>query len=68
MLKRILVGPGGTDDTVAAINQAVSLAMAHDAELTGVSVIDPSRVAPVAAMPFSRMTAIYQPRKDKTDD
>ena len=38
MLKRILVGLGGTDYTVAAINQAVSLAMAHDAELTGLMV------------------------------
>lgn len=52
MLKRILVGLGGTDYTVAAINQAVSLAMAHNAELTGVSVIDPSRVTPIMAMPI----------------
>ena len=33
MLKRILVGLGGTEYTDAAINQAVSLAMAHNAEL-----------------------------------
>ena len=52
MLKRILVGLGGTDYTVAAINQAVSLAMAHDADLTGVSVIDPSWVVPITAMPI----------------
>jgi len=52
MLKRILVGLGGTDYTVAAINQAVSLAMAHDAELTGVCVIDPSRVSPILSMPI----------------
>jgi K+-sensing histidine kinase KdpD len=38
MLKRILVGLGGTEYSVAAINQAVSLAMAHDAELTDVMV------------------------------
>lgn len=50
MLKRILAGLGGTDCTVAAINQAVCLAMAHDADLTGVSVIDPSRVVPTTAM------------------
>ena len=52
MLKRILVGLGGSDYTVAAINQSVALAMSHDAELTGVSVIDPSRVAPIIAMPM----------------
>jgi nucleotide-binding universal stress UspA family protein len=52
MIKRILVGLGGTDYTVAAINHAVALAIAHDAELTGVSVIDPARVAPVMAMPI----------------
>ena len=44
MLKRILVGLGGTDYTVTAINQAVALAMAHDAEVTGVSIIDESRL------------------------
>jgi len=52
MIKRILVGLGGTDYTVAAINQAVCLAMTHDAELTGVSVIDPSHIATVKAMPI----------------
>ena len=52
MLKRILVGLGGTNYTVAAINQAVSLAMAHNAELTGVCVIDPSRVSPILSMPI----------------
>ena len=43
MLKRILVGLGGTDYTVAAINQAVALAMANDAEVTGVTIIDKER-------------------------
>jgi nucleotide-binding universal stress UspA family protein len=44
MLKRILVGLGGTEYTVSAINEAVALAMAHDAELTGVSIIDQERL------------------------
>ncbi len=43
MLKRILLGLGGTDYTVAAINQAVALAMANDAEVTGVSTGDGQR-------------------------
>jgi nucleotide-binding universal stress UspA family protein len=52
MLKRILVGLGGSDYTVAAINQAVAIAIAHNAELTGVSVTDPGRVTPFMAMPI----------------
>jgi nucleotide-binding universal stress UspA family protein len=46
------VGLGGSDYTVAAINQAVAIAIAHNAELTGVSVIDPGRVTPFMAMPI----------------
>lgn len=44
MLKRILLGLGGTEYTVSAINQAVALAMAHDAEVTGASIIDEGRL------------------------
>ncbi|MEX0916700.1 MAG: universal stress protein [Candidatus Spechtbacterales bacterium] len=43
MLKRILVGLGGTEYAVAAINQGVALAMKHDAEVTGVSILDRDR-------------------------
>jgi len=52
MIKRILVGLGGTDYAVSAINQAVSLAMAHDAEVTGVSVIDESRLTNIGPVPI----------------
>ncbi len=44
MLKRILLGLGGTEYTVSAINQAVALALAHDAEVTGVSITDEGRL------------------------
>ncbi len=44
MVKRILLGLGSTEYTVSAINQAVALAMAHDAEVTGVSTIDEGRL------------------------
>lgn len=47
MLKRILVGLGGTDYTVSAVNQAVALAMCHDAEVTGVSIVDETRLTNV---------------------
>jgi len=44
MLKRILVGLGGTDYTISAIHQALALALAHDADVTGVSIIDEGRL------------------------
>lgn len=51
MIKRILVGLGGTEYTPIAIRRAVELAQLHEAELTGVTVIDPRRlsVGPVPA-------------------
>lgn len=52
MLKRILVGLGGADYTVSAINQAVALAMAHNAKVTGVSVIDAGRLTYAGPVPI----------------
>jgi nucleotide-binding universal stress UspA family protein len=52
MIKRILVGLGGTDYTVAAINQGIALAMAQDADVTGVSIIDEGRLTSVGPVPI----------------
>ena len=52
MLKRILVGLGGTEYTVTAIKQAVALAIAHDAEVTGVSIIDEGRLTYSGPVPI----------------
>lgn len=52
MIKRILVGLGGTDYTETAIKQAVALALAHDAEVTGVSVIDEGRLTYSGPVPI----------------
>ena len=52
MLKRILVGLCGSEHTVFAINQAVALAMAHDAEVTGVSIIDERRLTYSGPVPI----------------
>jgi nucleotide-binding universal stress UspA family protein len=52
MIKRILVGLGGTDYTTSAIQQAVALATARDAEITGVSVIDEQRLTNVGPVPI----------------
>lgn len=44
MIKRILVGLAGTTYTPVAIERAVTLAQTHDAEVTGVTVLDARRV------------------------
>jgi nucleotide-binding universal stress UspA family protein len=49
MIKRILVGLAGTNYTPVAIERAVTLAQAHDAESTGVTVLDARRVRSRAA-------------------
>lgn len=52
MLKRILVGLCGSEYTVSAINQAVALALAHDAEVTGFSIIDEGRLTYSGPVPI----------------
>jgi nucleotide-binding universal stress UspA family protein len=52
MLKRILVGLGGTEYATAAINQAMGLALAHDAEVSGVSILDEAALGAVGPVPL----------------
>ncbi len=52
MNKRILVGLGGTPFTAVALKRAVELALAHDAHLTGVTVVDLDRLQKVGAVPL----------------
>jgi nucleotide-binding universal stress UspA family protein len=47
MIKRILVGLGGTPYTTVAIQRAVQLAKRFDAEITGVTVLDLDRLTKV---------------------
>ena len=49
MIKRILVGLGGTGFTTVAIRRAVELAQIHDAQLTGVTVVDVERLRRVGS-------------------
>lgn len=49
-IKRIVVGPAGTTYTPVAITRAVTLAQTHDAEVTGVTVLDARRVRGLAWM------------------
>jgi nucleotide-binding universal stress UspA family protein len=52
MIKRILVGLGGTPYTQFAISRAIELAQAHQAELTGVTVVDVRRLKRVGPVPL----------------
>ena len=52
MIKRILVGLGGTPYTDVAIRQAVDLAQRHEAAIVGVTVVDPKRLDRVGPVPL----------------
>jgi nucleotide-binding universal stress UspA family protein len=52
MIKRILVALSGTPCTTSAIEHAVELAKEHDAELTGVTIIDPNKLLDVGPIPI----------------
>jgi nucleotide-binding universal stress UspA family protein len=51
MIKRILLGLGGTPYTDVAIERALELAVAHGALITGVTVVDTKRVKQVGPIP-----------------
>jgi len=51
MIKRILVGVGGTPFTSVAIERAVKLAKQCDAEITGVTVVNFDQIAKVGLVP-----------------
>lgn len=51
MIKRILLGIGGTSFTDAAIEQAVALAALHKAKLTAVTVVDADRICKFGPVP-----------------
>lgn len=51
MIKRILLGIGGTPFTDVAIQRAVELASLHGARLTAVSVMEPERICRLGPVP-----------------
>ncbi len=52
VIKKILVGLGGTTFTGVAIRRATELAKLHDAQLTGVTVVDVKRLEDVGPVPI----------------
>lgn len=52
MIKRLLVGIGGTPFTTVAVKRAAELAQAHAAHLTGVTVVDLKNLQKVGPVPL----------------
>lgn len=65
MVKRILVGLGGTAFTSVAIRRAVDLAQIHEAHLTGVTVIDVERLRRVGPVPLGAGDAAHELREHR---
>jgi len=65
MAKRILVGLAGTSYSDAAIQQAVDLARSHEAELTGVTVVDSKQLSSVGAAPIGAQDSGIQLREHR---
>ncbi len=65
MIKRILVGLGGTSFTPSAIQRGIELAKHHDARLTGVTILDTRRLASVGATSIGGMHAAVELREHR---
>jgi len=65
MIKRILVGLGGTHYTPVAIQTAVELARDRGAELTGVTVVDVGRLSHVGPVPLGAECAAEELREHR---
>ncbi len=52
MLKRILVALTGTPGGITAVRNAVDLARGHDAQLTGITLVDPRKIRNVGSVPI----------------
>jgi nucleotide-binding universal stress UspA family protein len=57
MIKRILLGLGGTPYTTAEVRHAIELAIQHQAELTAVTVCDLARISDVGPVPIGASAA-----------
>ncbi|NQT11754.1 MAG: universal stress protein, partial [Planctomycetes bacterium] len=67
MIRRILVGLAGTPYTDVAIRQAIELAKAHQAELTGVTVVDMERLKHVGAAAIGAEEAAIELRRHRME-
>lgn len=60
MIKRILVGLGGTPFTKVAIRRAVEMAQQHGASVTGVTIVDVNRLSRVGPVPVGASHAAQE--------
>jgi len=65
MIKRILLGIGGTPFTSVAIQRAVELCRLHGAQLTAVTVVDEQRLGRVGPVPAGAGAAAVELRKHR---
>lgn len=65
MLKRILVGIGGTECTATAIEHAVALGEAHQAEVTAVAAVDVQSLERVGPVPLGAQEAAHELREHR---
>jgi len=65
MMKRILVGLGGTPYTSVAIERAVQLAKQYDAEITGVTVVNFERLRKVGLVPKGVLHAAREAARER---
>ncbi len=67
MIKRILVGIGGTEFTDVAIQRALEIAEIHDAVVTGVTVVDDKRLQKIGPVPLGGAAYAEKLRKKRTE-
>jgi nucleotide-binding universal stress UspA family protein len=67
MIKRILVGIGGTEYSDVAIQRAHEIAKGHDAFITGVTVVDLKRLQKVGPVPLGGAAYADKLRKQRTE-
>ena len=65
MIKRILLGIGGTPFTNVAIQRAVELCKIHEAQLTAVTVVDEQRLSRVGPVPAGAGAAAKELREHR---
>jgi len=65
MLKRLLVALTGTPGGITAVRHAVELAQAHDATVTGVTLIDARKIRNVGSVPIGAGAAAKELREHR---
>jgi nucleotide-binding universal stress UspA family protein len=66
-IRRVLLGLGGTEYTPVAIRRAIELAQHHEAEITGVTIVDESRLCEVGPVPVGGAQAARALREHRME-